>query len=182
MENNENNLVEDNMKLAYKIAWDYYNKFGMTFELEELQSICFIGLTKAARRFDEEKDSAFSTFAYAVMRNELLQFYNRYKDKDKATISLSEPIGEDICIEDVLSSDEDLEHAVEKKIRIEKLYEFIGELDKVEQTIVTGYLRGLTTKQLSEILPIGEKHINTKYRKALNKLRYKFFRLYGGDI
>lgn len=180
MENNENNLIEDNMKLAYKLAWDYYNKFGMTFELEELQSICFIGLTKAARSFNKDKDNAFSTFAYAVMRNELLQFYNKYKINNN--ISLSEPIGDDIFIEDILSSDEDLEKVVEKRIRIEKLYEFINELDSIEQQIILGYLRGLTTKQLAQKLPIGEKQINTRYRKSLNKLRYKFFRLYGGDV
>lgn len=180
MINDEKKLVEDNMRLAYKLAYDYYKKLGGYIELEELQSICFLALTKAVKSFDKERKNAFSTFAYKVMENEILAYYK--VNKKHQYISINQQIGEDICLEDTLQSDEDLENNIEKKLQIQQLYEFIGELDNIEQTIVTGYLRGLTTKQLSEILPIGEKHINTKYRKALNKLRYKFFRLYGGDI
>ena len=180
MINDENELVEDNIKLAYKLANSYYKKFGGYIELEELQSICFLGLTKAAKSFDVERKNAFSTFAYKAMENEILTYYK--VNKKHQYISINQQIGEDICLEDTLQSDEDLENNIEKKLQIQQLYKFIDELEDVERKIVLGYLQGLTTKQISEQLTIGVKQINFKYRKAINKLRYKFYTLQGGEL
>lgn len=51
MSTDEEILVTDNMKLAYKIAWKYYEKFKFKIELEELEAIAFLRLNKSSSKF-----------------------------------------------------------------------------------------------------------------------------------
>ena len=103
MTNDTNKLIEDNMNIAYKLAWQYYNKFNKRIEFEELQSISFLGLTKAAKTFNENLTYTFSTYAYKCIINEILLFYR--KNKKHYAISISSEIINDIILEDTLSSD-----------------------------------------------------------------------------
>ena len=77
MTNEKQELVDKNLKLAYKIAWEYNIKLRGHIELEELQSLAFLGLVKAANTFDISKNFEFSTYAYTVMRNEILCFITK---------------------------------------------------------------------------------------------------------
>ena len=71
---------------------------------------------------------------------------------------------------------------LKKNIRIKMLYKFISEMDELDSKILTLYLQGLTLKQISSQLGFKEAYIGEKYRKAINKLRYKFYKEVGGDI
>lgn len=180
MTNEETELVENNIKLAYKVANIYYKKLNGFIELEELQSTAFLGLSKAAKTFDSSKQIEFSTYAYSVMRNEIIYFTT--KNQNKPTVSLSQQLSEEFNIEDTLHSDFNLEEEATKNIRIKMLYNFISEMDELDSKILTLYLQGLTLKQISLQLGFKEAYIGEKYRKAINKLRYKFYKEVGGDI
>lgn len=181
MTNDKNNLIEDNINLAYKVAWDYNSKLKGFVELEELQSLCFLGLVKSAQTFDKTKNIEFSTYSYTVMKNEIIHFLNKNK-KSSNDISLSHPLTEDLYLEDTLSSDFNLEDRVEKDIKIQNLYKFISELDELDNSILLKSLKGLTSKQIAANLGLSEEYINERYRKAVNKLRYKFYRYQGGEL
>lgn len=176
MTTNENDLVINNMKLAYKIAYKYYQKFNSLMELEDIQSLCFIGLVKAAQTFKEDKKIAFSTYAYKVMQNEILIYYELRLKNSIKPISLSLEIEENKTLEDTLSSIEDLEENIEKKLLIDKLYKFIRELEEIEQKIVLGHLQNKTIKQLEQITGLKHDRLNVIYRKAINKLKIKFYK------
>lgn len=180
MTNEEKELVENNIKLAYKLASIYHKKLNGFIELEELQSIAFLGLSKAAKTFDKSKHVEFSTYAYRVMQNEII--YTTSKNKNMQTISLSQQVYDDVNLEDTLHSDFDLEGEVDKNIKIKMLYEFISKMDELDSNILTLYLQGLTLKQISIKLGFRESYIGEKYRKAINKLRCKFYKEMGGDI
>lgn len=62
-------VVLENMRLAYKIAWDFH---GCGIEQEELEGLASLGLVKAASAFDKSKGFTFATFAVPVIRNEIL--------------------------------------------------------------------------------------------------------------
>ena len=61
-------LVEDNLNLAYYIA-HRFQSYGIEFD--DLVSICFVGLAKAANTYDPEK-AKFATLAVMIMRNKVL--------------------------------------------------------------------------------------------------------------
>jgi RNA polymerase sigma factor (sigma-70 family) len=167
-------LVTNNLKLAYKIALKYYYKFKTTIDLEELQSLSYLGLVKAAKSFKADKNFAFSTYAYKSMRNEIITYFNKVKNQN--TISLYSEFGEDLTLEDTLSSSINLEYETEYNLKIEKLYKFIHGLDNNEQIIILYYLQGMTFEKIGNKLGLSRSQICVKYRKAINKLRYKFLK------
>lgn len=180
MTNDEMDLINNNINLAYKVAWDYNIKLSGCVDLEELQSLCFLGLVKASRTFDRTKNFEFSTYAYTVMRNEIIHYFNKFK-KHTQDLSLSQEISDDRYLEDILSDNFNVEDEAAKNIKIELLYKFINELDDFDKSILMYSLNGLTNKQIGLKLGKSEAYIGDKYRKAINKLRYKFYRNIGGD-
>lgn len=60
--------ILDNMRLAYSISLQYK---GPSLELEDIQSLALLGLTKAAKHFDESRGVKFATFAVPIMHNEI---------------------------------------------------------------------------------------------------------------
>lgn len=169
-----NDLAAEHINLAYKLAWDYSKKFYSKIELEDLQSVCFIGLTKAAKEYDASKNFEFSTFAYAVMKNEVLRYIQ--KNLNKSTVSLSHQLTEDLTLEDTLQSDFDLEDVANTNLKISKLYSFIDELNVQEQNILKYTLKGLNIQQIAKILGIPVSTARTIYKKSINKLRYRFMK------
>ena len=79
-----NELVEKNIKLAYFVAARFQN---CGIEYEDLVSICFLGLIKAADTYNPER-SKFSSYAYRVMENEVLQEIRRVKRRVCRTVRL----------------------------------------------------------------------------------------------
>ena len=171
-------LAENNINLAYKLAWEYFIKLKSTIELDELKSICLYGLTKAAKTFDATKNFEFSTYAYTVMRNAIIK-HVRYNIKHNH-ISISEQLTDDLTLEDTLQADINVEDEVAYKLKIEKLYSYINNLNEQDKTIVLSYLKGLNTQSIADILHISKQQVNAKYRKAINKLRYAYLK--GGDF
>ena len=96
MTTDEEKLVNDNINLAYKLAWKYYTSYNYKYELEELQSICNIGLVLAAKTFNPELEFNFSTYAYTCMKNELGRFMIYEKRHTLDTYSLYENLSEDL--------------------------------------------------------------------------------------
>lgn len=82
-------LVEENTPLAVKRGWRWKYKleeYGI-FPLDECIAMCYEGLCKAAKGYDESKGVKFSTFAYRCMDNEFyLWFKYNSKQKRKANI------------------------------------------------------------------------------------------------
>jgi len=93
-------LIERNLRLAAKFAYDYCSKNNILGSIEDINSECVIGLVRAVDEYDVSKEIAFSTFAikwinYAVLNSFLksecdalavsqdLDFYNRKEDKDE---------------------------------------------------------------------------------------------------
>jgi len=172
MTNDTNELVENNLNLANKLAWHYYNRFGRTIEFEELQSVSYLGLVKAAKTFNPELQVVFSTYAYKCISNELL-FFHRNANKGPH-ISIYKEIGEEIYIEDIVSDISNLEDDLFKELEITQLYEFINELPSTEKQVVLYLLKGYTMQRIGDILGCSQPHISRLYHKALNRLRDKF--------
>lgn len=76
-------LVTENMGLAWRVVKEF---ISTGIEYDDLRSLAYLGLVKAAKSFDPEKGYKFSSFANRCMRNEIL-LYLRQRRKQVPCIS-----------------------------------------------------------------------------------------------
>ncbi len=165
-------LITENINLAYKLANRYYKMFGGAIELEELYSLSFLGLTKAARSFDPKKNIAFSTFAYTCIKNEILFFYRLNKKHTK--LSIDNEVIDNKIFEEIMSDDINVENDVLGKLEVIELYKYIYTLPEIERDILLYYLQGKKMTEIAKILGYTQSNISRLYHRALNRLRNKF--------
>ena len=124
-------LIEHNLRLVVYIA----KKFDNTgVGVEDLISIGTIGLIKAINTFNADKNIKLATYASRCIENEILM-YLRKTSKNKAEVSIDEPLnvdwdGNELLLSDILGTDEDviykdLEDEVERKL-LRKAMERLG--------------------------------------------------------
>ncbi len=173
-----NTLIEHNLRLVVYIA----KKFDNTGEsLEDLISVGSIGLIKAIKSFNLEKNIKLATFASRCIENEILMFL-RKSVRTKNEISLEEPLnidseGNELVLADVMPMENDsvtknLENACEQKI----LLELVDKLHIREKEIIN--LRfGLngqeekTQKEVADMLGISQSYISRIEKKIISKLK-----------
>lgn len=174
----KNKLIEHNLRLVVYIA----KRFDNTGEsLEDLISVGSIGLIKAIKNFNLNKNIKLATFASRCIENEILMFL-RKTVKLKNEISLEEPLstdseGNELVLADVLSMENDsvtknLENACEQKI----LLDLVNKLSNREREIIN--LRfGLnnyeekTQKEVADMLGISQSYISRIEKKIISKLK-----------
>ena len=173
-----NKLIEHNLRLVVYIA----KKFDNTGEsLEDLISVGSIGLIKAIKSFNLEKNIKLATFASRCIENEILMFL-RKTVKTKNEISLEEPLnvdseGNELVLADVISLDSDsvtknLESACEQKI----LLDLVSKLGKREQEIINlrfglNNFEEKTQKEVADMLGISQSYISRIEKKIIMKLK-----------
>lgn len=173
MNTDEEKLILDNMNLAYDIAWKYNKKFNTLIQLDELQSLALLGLTKAAKTYNKDLGNNFSTYAYHCMSNEILYYY-RQNVKHFNNLSLSEPNEKESTLEELIALDYNLFDDLSLKLDIEFLYKEISTLKPRYQEVIKYKLKGYTFIRIAKIIGVSLTQINNDYNKALNILRYKF--------
>ena len=104
-------LVEDNLDIAYKIAYKWRNP---AIEFEDKVQIATMGLCRAAEVYDASKGS-FSTIAYPFAKFQLLKAANK---KHPYILSLESRImvnqkGDEMKIKDLLRYDVDYETPIQ---------------------------------------------------------------------
>lgn len=68
-------VIKENKNLIYSII----NKYGHNFSFDDLYQVSVIGIMKAYRNFDNDRDVKFSTYAYKYILSEVLQYINDSK-------------------------------------------------------------------------------------------------------
>ena len=174
MSTDEEKLVVDNMKLAYNIAWQYNKKMQGIIPLDELQSLAFLGLTKAAKTFNSDLGYAFSTYAYQTMKNEILMFHRNNNKHIINSVSLFEKVNDDFELQDTLASDFNMYEDIENSLSLDKLHKEIATLNERHKQIINYRLQGLTLCEIADILGVSQPQVSRDLQKALNILRYRF--------
>lgn len=163
-------LFNDNINLAYYIV----RKINIPNMLDEDKfQISMIALWKACETYDPNRNSKFSSYASACIKNELLMT-KRKRSVD--TISLDTPLKteEDLYLKDAIASNVDVVSSVQDDImlvEINKLKEKY--LSRMEQQVIDlYYMQDKTQVEIGEILGISQAQISRYKTKAINKLRY----------
>ena len=101
MTQEQKKIVEDNISLAHFMAHRYKN---VPMEFDDIRSLAYMGLVKAAIHFNPDKQIQFSTFAGRCMMNEILYELRNRKKHSKVTASLDAEIipGEDITLGEII--------------------------------------------------------------------------------
>ncbi|HLS22868.1 MAG TPA: RNA polymerase sporulation sigma factor SigE [Pseudogracilibacillus sp.] len=174
-------LIEHNLRLVVYIA----RKFENTgIHIEDLISIGSIGLIKAVNTFDPEKKIKLATYASRCIENEILM-YLRKTSREKAEVSLDEPLnidwdGNELLLSDVLGTDEDiitrdLDLKVDKQLLLEALSTLKGREKKIME-LRFGLVgeEGKTQKDVAELLGISQSYISRLEKKILRHLQKEF--------
>ncbi len=171
-------LIEHNLRLVVYIA----KKFdGSVPDTSDLISIGAMGLMKAVKSFNPEKNIKLATFASRCIENEILM-HLRKVSRRKCEISLDEPVntdweGNELLLSDIIGTDPDtVSQELEKKTEVEFLYKSMEKLNSKEKMILS--LRyGLngeeekTQKEIADMLGISQSYISRLEKKVLIKLK-----------
>lgn len=172
-----NILIERNLRLVAHIV----KKFDNTHEdVDDLISIGTIGLIKAIRTFDREKNTRLATYAARCIENEILM-HLRANKRVRSEMMLFDPIGSDkegneIALIDILESDVDIENDVAHAAEREAVYRKIKTLNRRERRVLElryglgGNVRR-TQREISKVLGISRSYVSRIEKRALSKLQ-----------
>lgn len=183
--NNSNRdlLITHNLRLVVYIAKKFESK---TTSTEDLVSIGTIGLMKAVKTFNPEKNIKLATYASRCIENEILMHLRKVNNM-KAEMSFDEPLsvdwdGNELTLRDVLGTEPDdvfepIEYTDEKRL----LLKTVNALPEKERNlmIMRFGLNGTeshTQKQLADRLGISQSYISRLEKKILDKIKTEMLR------
>ena len=161
-------LVTDNMKLVHTVINKLFPAYRGNEDVFEEGTL---GLVKAANSFDEEAGVAFSTYAFCLIRNEIISYLRRERRYDDV-LSLDEPIGDDgegnaVCLGDTIAS-EDSVICLDDSSELDSVFSKLKERDKL---IVVLKLRGFSTYEIAEKVKTGEPNVRRVLRAVYDKMK-----------
>jgi len=146
-------LVNDNEKLAYKVAHKFTPKVMVDFD--DIKQMALIGLYKAAKSFDESKGVKFSTYAYRVATNEVLQEMRKFKNTSESIDEMEM----DVTYQEPHYEDSTTMESV-------KVY-----LDDSEFKIVCMTMDGFNQKEISKAVGLSQSQVSRVFIRAKEKIR-----------
>ena len=172
-------LILHNLRLVAHVV----KKYTTAGEADDLISVGTIGLIKAINTFRYDKNTQFSTYAARCIENEILMLIRANK-KHQNVIALNECLGQDkegneVCLMDIIPSDEDLEEDACNNILIEKLENVIKTcLSKREYQIIClryglNNTPSYTQREVAQKLGISRSYISRLEKKAVGIIKQK---------
>lgn len=113
-------------------------------EKDDLLQECYIGLIKAVRTYDTEKNASFGTYAVVCVRNSLLTALKQYR-KETENLVLSDKIPAA-----VIASPESL--VLSRESTLQFYNRFLVELSDYEKRVFELYLNEMDPSEISEKL------------------------------
>ena len=176
--NARNKLIEHNLRLVVFLAKKYDNTGE---DLEDLVSIGSIGLIKGIKTYKLDKNIKLATYASRCIDNEILMFLRKNK-KRIGEVSFEDSInfdseGNELRIEDVFGTDEDIIHKsiedTDNRILLEKEIRKLTGRDKeiIENRYGLFGKKSLTQKDLADKLNISQSYISRIEKKVIKKLK-----------
>ncbi|MBR1724948.1 MAG: sigma-70 family RNA polymerase sigma factor, partial [Ruminococcus sp.] len=173
-------LIVHNLRLVVYIA-KKFDPPGCT--AEDLVSIGTIGLIKAVRSFDPDKNIKLATYASRCIENEILMYLRKMSNRP-GEISIDEPLsadwdGNELLLADIISSDEEsvsdkLARDCERRSLMEEI-EKLGERERLIMELRFGLRDGkeLTQKEVADRIGISQSYISRLEKKIIKSIRSK---------
>ncbi|MCL2023582.1 MAG: RNA polymerase sporulation sigma factor SigK [Oscillospiraceae bacterium] len=174
-------LIVHNLRLVVYIARKFENT---NTPIDDLIGIGSIGLIKAVRTFNPEKNTKLATYASRCIENEILM-HLRKTVREKGEISIDEPLnidwdGNELLLSDVLGTDEedDIQYQLEEDDERRRLLVTVAALGERERLIIRmrfgiGLPQEYTQKEVADSLGISQSYISRLEKRILAKLRHE---------
>lgn len=168
-----NELFNNNINLVHQVikTLGYTTKNSI---YEDLYQEGCIGLVKACNSFDNDKKFCFSTFAFKVIKNQILM-YLRKENKRARDVSLNQEIavgkdGSKLTYEEIL---EDKSINIEDSILIKEINEQIDLLPDRDKNLINDFMEGMNQNQLAVKYNQGQGTISRRLKKIFNEIKNK---------
>ena len=169
--------IEDHLGLARKVAYQYYKMAKNKYSYDEIESAAFMGLIKAAKRFDETRGVKFSTYAMPTIKGEIQvmfrddkwYFVRRGVPQEMLSTNFVIDPSNNTEMQDVLEDEENLEENLVNKITVKKLFELLTERDK--RIVYLYFYKRLSQCQISEIVNLSQVSVSRIIKDSLNKMK-----------
>ena len=169
-------------RYGYLVKREVRTVYLIGAETEDLAQEGMIGLFKAIRDYNPEKDAGFATFASVCIRRQIqnaITNSNRKKHvplNSYVSLYMNSEEGDNFMLEERLttSREEDPEKLLiakeQQKDRNERIRK---ELSRLEQQVLTLYLQGLSYEAIAEQLGKTEKAVDNALQRIRTKLSRK---------
>lgn len=175
----KDDLAAENMALVYYIV----SKFSNTnIDADELFSVALIGYEKALSKFNPNRNTKFSTYAYRCIQNEIFYFIRGEKKISEKVVSLNATIatdknGNDLEVDETIPAEEDtMDETLIKEETVNALMKVINEdLNESERLIITKRFGigtdTMTQNELAKMVSMSQANISKKEKNILEKMR-----------
>ena len=155
-------------------------KYSFLAEFDDLRQECFLALCNALSGFDTEAGTAFMPYLWRTAERHLQRYGNNKGPLD--ALSLAEPIGEGLTLEDGLTDPTDriepIEDTESQRAAAEAIAGVIDELDPQERACVRArFVFGWTAAEIAEAAETTASKIHVIEARALRKLRRRKHKL-----
>lgn len=175
---NRDLLIIHNLRLVVYIAKKFETKTSST---EDLVSIGTIGLMKAVKTFNPDKNIKLATYASRCIENEILMHLRKIT-KIRNEVSIDEPLnvdwdGNELLLSDILGGDPDqVNKEIEGEVDRKLLNSAIDKLTNREKNIMElrfGLKSGKekTQKEVADMLGISQSYISRLEKKIIKRLK-----------
>lgn len=163
-------IVSGNRKIIYKVCHTYCRDRD---DRKDLEQEIMIQIWKSCEKFKD--NYKLSTWIYRISLNTAISHYRKEKSKQK----LSEEYTNEIIFrsEDTHEQEKITEYSEDNSEKAEKInfiYEYMEDLDKLNKALLLLYLEGNTYKEISEILGITETNTASKISRLKDRIKKQF--------
>lgn len=141
---------------------------------EDMFHTGIIGLLKAINTFDTSKGYQFSTYAFLIVRNELLMAFRKSKRSVMAAFSLDDDAdignGESVPYAEMIADGKDYEENVVNSMLAQQIFESLGSREKHIFTMF--FVESRTQSEISKALGISQSYVS-RIISSMGKIKRK---------
>lgn len=158
----------------YGIVFSVMKNLGIPLTDEDMFQTGTIGLLKAIYTFDVSKGYSFSTYAFPIVRNELLLVFRKNKRSVKAAFSLDDNAdtgnGESVPYAEMIPDGKDYAENVVNLMLTQQIFERLGSREKHIFTMF--FVENRTQSEISEALGISQSYVS-RIISSMGKIKRK---------
>ncbi|MBD9082046.1 MAG: sigma-70 family RNA polymerase sigma factor [Lachnospiraceae bacterium] len=141
---------------------------------EDMFQTGIIGLLKAINTFDTSKGYQFSTYAFPIVRNELLMAFRKSKKSVMVAFSLDDNAdignGESVPYAEMIADGKDYEENVVNSMLAQQIFESLGSREKHIFTMF--FVESRTQSEISKALGISQSYVS-RIISSMGKMKRK---------
>lgn len=158
----------------YGIVFSVMKNLGIPLTDEDMFQTGTIGLLKAIYTFDVSKGYSFSTYAFPIVRNELLLVFRKSQRSVKAAFSLDDNAdtgnGESVPYAEMIPDGKDYAENVVNLMLTQQIFERLGSREKHIFTMF--FVENRTQSEISEALGISQSYVS-RIISSMGKIKRK---------